>query len=178
MWKEWRHTRPPACPDQDWQEKWAPPCPDGNPQRLLEILGFRLKGEDYLQFRVVLRRPCYEGLCQLIVDEHPDRIYVRAIACLPDLDEEDEEVDANADTQASADKPDPPDSWWEPIVGELDCGYTWWLDAPLGERVIIDVDTGRELPLFILRLGTDDTSVYVPRPQGSLWPPDDLPEAG
>jgi hypothetical protein len=158
MGDEWRHTRPAACPDADWLAKWAPPCPDGNPQRLCEIVAFRLKGEDYLQVRVILRRDEDSGVCQLIVDEHADRIYVRAIACRSHED----------DRSAS--------SWLQ--TDEIDCGCNWWLDAPLGERIVIDVDTGRELPLLIPRWGTGEPSLHVPRPPGLLWPPDDLADAG
>ena len=157
MSNEWRHTKPSACPDEDWLAKWAPPCPDRNPQRLLEIVGFRLKGADYLQLRVVLRRGD-EGVCQAIIDEHPDRLYVRAIACLP---EEPERSDV---------------SWIR--TGEVDCPCNWWLDAPLGERVVIDVDTGKELPLYIPRWDTHETDLYVPRPPGPLWPPEDVASAG
>jgi hypothetical protein len=46
------------------------------------------------------------------------------------------------------------------------------LDAPLGDRAVIDFDSGEPLPLFIPRWGTDDRSVYVTRPEGNLWPPD------
>jgi hypothetical protein len=155
MFDGWRDTKPIACPDDDWQAKWAPPCPEGNPQRLLEILGFRLKGADYLQLRVVLRRSLDNGVCQAVIDEHPDRIYVRAIACLREEEEEEEER---------------PDLSWIPSE-EADCPCNWWLDAPLAERVVIDVDTGAELPLYIPRWGTGEPSLYVPRPPGLLWPP-------
>jgi hypothetical protein len=37
-----------------WVDKWAPPCPLGYPQRLLELVGLRLKAADLLQLRVVL----------------------------------------------------------------------------------------------------------------------------
>jgi hypothetical protein len=44
----------------------------------------------------------------------------------------------------------------------------------LADRVVIDFDSGRPLPLFIPRSGTDERSVYVPRPRGSLWPPENV----
>lgn len=157
MSDEPRETVPWACTYEEWLEKWAPPCPDGNHQRLLEILGFRLKGADYLQLRVVLRKGD-NGVCQLVVEEHPDRIYVRALACLKEEDEEE-------------------DGYWLPGE-EVDCPCTWWLDAPLGERVVIDQDSGEELPVLIPRWGTGERSLYVPRPPGSLWPPDDRTRAG
>lgn len=135
--------------DHGLLEKWAPECPDGNPQRLCEILGFRLKGADYLQLRVVLGG-LDRGVCQAIVEEHPDRVYVRALACL----HEDESA-CNAPRLLS---------------DEVDCPCNVWLDAPLDERIVIDVDSGRPLPLFVPGWGTGERSVYVPRPSGSLWP--------
>lgn len=132
MSNEPREPVPWASTHEEWKEKWAPPCPDGNCQRLLKILGFRLKGADYLQLRVVLRRGD-NGVCQLIVDEHPDRIYVRALSCVKE-EAEDE------------------DWYWLP-THEVDCPCTWWLDAPLGERIIIDEDSGRQLPALHPPLG-------------------------
>ena len=150
--------RPPFEHDQDegtlggydnpeWLEKWAPKCPDGNPQRLCEILGFRLKGADYLQLRVVLGA-LDRGVCQAIIEEHPDRVFVRALACLHE--------DESARNTTLSD--------------ETDCPCNVWLDAPLDERVVIDIDSGRPLRLFIPGWGTEEPSVYVPRPSGSLWP--------
>jgi hypothetical protein len=73
---------------------------------LCQILGFRLKGEDYLQQRVVLRSGD-NGVCQVVIDEHPSLLLVRAIVCL------------GADD--------------------------------------------------------DEPSLYIPKPPGPLWPPDDMP---
>lgn len=138
--------------DPEWLEKWTPTCPDGNPQRLCEILGFRLKGPDYLQLRVVLT-PRDRGVCQIIMEAHPDRLYVRALACLHE------------------DEPERDASGWR--SDETDCPCRVWLDEPLGEKVVIDVDSGEPLPLFIPRRSDDEPSRYVPRPSGNLWPPRD-----
>jgi hypothetical protein len=137
--------------DAAWLERWAPPCPDGSPQRLCEILGFRLKGADYLQLRVVLT-PSDHGVCQAIIEEHEDRIYVRALVC---FDEDRVALDRRSSMR-----------------DETDCPCNVWLDAPLDERVVIDVDSGEPLPLFIPHWDTDEPSLYVPRPAGCLWPPD------
>ena len=162
---------PTALSHEDWLAKWAPPCPDGNPQRLLEILGFRLKGADLLQLRVVLKQDD-GGVCQAIVEEHPDRVYVRALACLEEEEEEEKE--------------DWPDSFSQPTEGgnpgwrrprEIDCPCNVWLDAPLDERVVIDVDSDEELPFFIPRWGTGEPSLYVPRPPGPVWSPPEPPLA-
>jgi hypothetical protein len=135
----------------EWLEKWAPECPDGDPQRLCELLGFRLKGRDHLQLRVVLRS-LDRGVCQLIIEEHPDRVYVRALAC-----EHEDESGSNAS-----------------VPQETDCPCNVWLDAPLDERIVVDIDSGRPLPLFVPGWGSGKPSIYVPRPTGSLWPPPPL----
>jgi hypothetical protein len=134
-----------------WIEKWAPKCPLGYPQHLLTLLGFRQKAVDCVQLRVVLG--WRDGICDVIVDEHPDLVYVRVLACHP----EDE-----------ADDPRDPDRSREAV----DCPCRVYLDAPLGERIVIDVDSGEPLPMFIPRWGTGERSLYVPRPKGNLWPPD------
>jgi hypothetical protein len=134
-----------------WMDKWAPPCPLGHRQRLLELLGFRLKAEDCLQLRLALG--WRDGICAAIVDEHPDLVYVRTLACRP-KDEAD-------------DPPDPDCS-----RNDVDCGCRVYLDAPLGERVVIDVDSGEPLPMLIPRWGTGEPSFYIPRPTGNLWPPE------
>jgi hypothetical protein len=115
-----------------------------------ELLGFRLKGEDYLQLRAVLPGGPWGGSCTRLVDEHEERVDVRVLLCSP------------LDTRE--------------VTTECDCPFNVWLDAPLGERNVVDVDTGRELPLFIPNWDTDEPSLYVPRPPGSLWPPGDLDE--
>jgi hypothetical protein len=136
--------------DPAWLDRWAPKCPDGNPQRLCEIIAFRLKGADYLQLRVALR-PADNGVCRAIVDEHPDRIYVRALACL---------------------KEDPPrHRARRSQIDETDCPCNVWLDGPLAERIVIDFDSNEPLPLYIPRWGTGEPSLCVPRPPGNLWPP-------
>jgi hypothetical protein len=88
------------------------------------------------------------GVCQAIVDESPDRIVVRALACMP----EDEEHVVCRD---------------EP----MSCPLNLWLDVPLGHRVVIDFDSEKELPFYIPHWGTDEPDEYVPRPPGDLWPP-------
>jgi hypothetical protein len=79
-------------------------------------------------------------------------VVVRALACM-------------------VDEPPVPNEFCRP--GHMvDCPCNVPLDAPLGERAVIDFDSGDPLPLFIPRWGTDERSVYVLRPEGSLWPPD------
>ena len=128
----------------------TPPCPDGRPQRLCELLGFRPKSVDLLQLRVVLR-DSDGGVCHATVEEHSDRVCVRAVACL-EVDEE---------------------TGWpiRPCGREMDCPIRVWLHAPLGARIVIDLDTGQELPYFIPHRHLDEPSFYVPRPPGDLWPP-------
>lgn len=151
----WLDTPPPEILDADeareWRAKWAPCCPDGDPQRVCEILGFRPKSVDLLQLRVVLRASDH-GVCTAIVDEHPDHIDVRVLACMPD------------------DTPYPRDG---PAPKEMDCPIRVLLDAPLGTRDVIDIDTGEALPFYIPRFDVDGPpGRYIPRPPGNLWPPD------
>jgi hypothetical protein len=126
----------------------TPPCPDGNPQRLLEILGFRLKAPDLLQLRAVLYRD--EGGCLPVIDEQPDCVRVRLVACWD---------------------PDEVPSHHSLVdVRGTDCPFRVWLDAPLGPRPVIDLDTGEELALYLPGWHLDKPSRYVPRPPGDVWP--------
>lgn len=148
------YTPPDDEADRDEGDGWwvparTQPCPDGDPQRLCQILGFRLKGEDLLQLRVVL---CDfdNGVCQAVVDEQPDCIRVRVVACIRT-----DEIPLHQ----------------SPAPSEMDCPVRVWLDEPLGPRPIIDLDTGEELPLFLPRRNLNQSSRYVPRPPGDVWPP-------
>ena len=111
-----------------WREKWAPPCPDGSPQELRPPLGFRERNIGELELRVPLCRGDH-GACQVIVDERDDEVYVRVLVC---RDEQ------------QADGPRHRRSY-------TDCPVRVWLDRPLGDRAVIDVDSDDEL------------SVYTPR---------------
>ena len=110
-----------------WCEKWAPKCPDGKPQRLRHALAHRERNLCELELRVPLGRG-EGGVCQLVVDERQDEVYVRVLVC----------VDRESDS----------------VMGPreyVDWPVRVWLERPLGGRVVIDVDTGRELPLRIPR---------------------------
>jgi hypothetical protein len=110
-----------------WCERWAPKCPDGNPQRLRHALAYRERNLRELELRVPLGRD-EGGVCQLVVDERGDEVYVRVLVC----------VDGESDS----------------VVGPreyVDCPVRVWLERPLGERVVIDVDTGQELALRVPR---------------------------
>lgn len=108
-----------------WREKWAPSCPDGNPQQLRAALGFRERNVGELELRVPLGGHD-RGVCRVVVDERDDEVYVRVLVCC--YDEEDEPThSARAYT---------------------DCPVRVWLERPLDERAVIDVDTDDELPLY------------------------------
>ncbi len=141
--------------DPEWYAKWAPPCPGARPQRMCEIVGFRLKGADYLQLRVILRDGD-GGVCQMIVEEHDDVVFVHALACC--------DPEREAPRKGRARTPD---------RHETDCPCNVWLEAPLGERVVVNYENDEPLPLYIPRRGTDEPSELVPRPPGDLWPPSD-----
>lgn len=107
---------------REWCEKWAPPCPDGNPRRLRRARGFRERNLGELELRVVLGGDGV-GVCQVIVEEHDDEVYVRVLIHY--------------------------DEYGGPAsLDYTDCPVRVWLDRPLGERAVIDVDSDEELPLY------------------------------
>jgi hypothetical protein len=108
-----------------WVEKWAPRCPDGSPQRLRRALGFRERSVGELELRVPLGADDH-GACQVIVDERGDEVYVRVLVC---YDERDDDAPFRAREYT-------------------DCPVRVWLEKPLGQRAVIDVDSDEELPLF------------------------------
>jgi hypothetical protein len=111
----------------EWCAKWAPPCPVGNPQRLRRALGFRERNVAELELRVPFNLSEHEGACQVIVDERDDEVYVRVAVC---YDEDEDDV--------------------RPRRREyVDCPVRVWLDRPLGDRAVIDVDDDEELPLCV-----------------------------
>jgi hypothetical protein len=106
--------------------KWAPPCPDGRPQRLCHPLGFRERDVGELELRVALGGDD-GGVCQVVVDERDEEVYVRVVVCRHD-----------DDGRASRAR-----------TGSMDCPVRVWLEQPLGDRTVIDVDSDERLPLFI-----------------------------
>jgi hypothetical protein len=125
-WVGREYDRPLPQPDPERRcefcDKWAPRCPDGNPQRLRRALGFRERNIRELELRVPLGGND-GGVCQVVVDERPAEVYVRVLVCCRD------------DRTTSRDE-------------ELDCPVRVWLEQPLGERAVIDVDNDEELRLY------------------------------
>lgn len=111
-------------PSAEWRQKWMPPCPDGNPQRLCRALGFRERSVSELELRAA-RGGDDGGVCQVVVEERDEEVYVRVLVCR----------DPEGSAPGSRDYIDSP--------------VRAWLDKPLGERAVIDVDSDEELPLFI-----------------------------
>jgi hypothetical protein len=116
---EWDHEA-----HERWCARWAPRCPDGNPQRVGRILGFRERSLEELELRVVLGGSDL-GACHVVVDEHDHEVYVRVLVCL-----------------------DPDERAERRTRDYLNWPVRVWLDHPLEGRVVIDVDTGEELPLY------------------------------
>jgi len=115
----------------EWCATWAPPCPVGNPQRLRHALGFWERSVAELELRVPLSLSEPEGACQVIVDERDDQVYVTRRGVLQDEEYEDED-DVRPRRREY-----------------VDCPVRVWLDRPLGERAVIDVDDDEELPLYV-----------------------------
>jgi hypothetical protein len=125
-----------------WREKWAPRRPDGSPQRLAHPLGFRERNVGELELRVALGAPDH-GACQVIVDEQDDEVYVRVLVCYDEADD-----DRRSRTREYT-----------------DCPVRVWLEKPLGQRAVIDVDSDEELPLFTPSWFDD-----VPQPDAGYRP--------
>jgi hypothetical protein len=121
----WPISEPADEADGGWWDPW-PVCPDGNPQELRHALGFRERNIGELELRVELGGHD-RGVCQLIVDERDDEVFVRVVVCCYDEDDE----SALADREY------------------LDWPVRVWLERPLGQRAVIDTDTDEKLPLFI-----------------------------
>jgi hypothetical protein len=99
-------------------------CLDGRRQRLCHPLGFRERGVGELELRVLLG-PGEDGVCQVIVEERVEEVYVRVLVhCAED------------DASARRDR------------GYVDCPVRVELDEPLGERAVIDYDDDEELLLY------------------------------
>jgi hypothetical protein len=65
------------------------------------------------------------GACQVIVEESDDMVLVRVLVCF------DEQADA-----------------FPPAREFVNCPVRVWLDRPLANRTVVDVDSNEELPLF------------------------------
>lgn len=102
-------------------DTWEHDCPIGNPQRERRCIGYREREPGRLQLRVPLG--VGEGVCQAIVDEHDEVIYVRVLVCYEDGDEQLPQDYCN-------------------------CPVHVYLDRPLGDRKVIDADERTEVPLY------------------------------
>ncbi|MHB1569927.1 MAG: hypothetical protein ACYC0H_12040 [Solirubrobacteraceae bacterium] len=98
-----------------------PPCPDGTPQRLRHPLGFRERNLRELELRVLLGEH-EDGVCSILVEEHEDEVHVRVLV--------------------HRDRSGPPSRHF------CDCPVRVWLEHPLGDRAVVDIDANEELPLF------------------------------
>lgn len=107
-----------------WVERWTSPCPDRRPQRVANCLGHREREPGRLQLRVALTRG--EGVCDVIVEEDQDTVRVRLLVCYDE---------------------DCLESWADREY--TDCPVHVYLDQPLGDRTVIDVQTDEPVPLFV-----------------------------
>jgi hypothetical protein len=106
-----------------WLEKWAPECR----RRVRRALGFRERSIGELELRVPLGGDDH-GMCRVILDEGDNEVYVRVLVCCCD-DRDDDGTRREREY--------------------TDCPVRVWLERPLGERAVIDVDSDDELPLYI-----------------------------
>lgn len=105
-----------------WLERWAPRCPDDNRQIVRRPEGFRERNPRELELRVLLGC-CFEGACQVVVDERPTEVYVRVILCA----EEERYLASRRERHYT------------------DCPVRVWLNDRLGDRAVIDVDSDEQL---------------------------------
>jgi hypothetical protein len=108
-----------------WCEQWAPKCPIGNQRVVRRPLGFWERNVCQLELRVAIGSN-ENGVCDVIVDEHDDEVHVRVLLC---YDPDDDESFARQREY-------------------VDCPVRVWLDRPLGQRAVIDVDSDEELPIY------------------------------
>jgi len=101
-------------------------CPDGQRQRVCHPLGFWERNVEELELRVLLGRG-EDGVCQVIVEETDEEVYVRVLVHCGD------EHDAPARRGR----------------GYMDCPVRVWLDEALAERAVIDFDLDEELDLYV-----------------------------
>jgi hypothetical protein len=105
-----------------WMQKWAPRCPLGNPSFPRKIIACREREPGRLQLRVALS--VEEGICEVVVEEDEKTVRVRALICY--------------------DEDDPPGR-----REFVNCPVHVYLDRPLKDREVVDVQTGAVLPLFV-----------------------------
>lgn len=101
-----------------------PACPLGLPQNARECLGYRERDPGRLQLRIPMLYN--EGVCDVALDEYPSHIVVCVVVCRRDDDEE--------------------RSWYPGFAEERTHAY---LDAPLDDRMLIDSETGKAVPLYV-----------------------------
>jgi hypothetical protein len=114
-----RHKPPPTKPFQ----RWAPPCPAGHPQRPTPAIAHRDKLNGLIQLRALMQPA--DGICSVVIQESYDLVLVRVILCRPH------------------------DDWDDDDESELfNCPVRIWLDEPLDDRWVIDVEAGKRLPPY------------------------------
>ena len=136
-WRPWDgHSRCLAPPfdAEDWSaERWdeedyaawtRSTCPAGRPQRAERCLGHRELVPHGLQLRVLLSGD--EGVCDVSVEEDEDAVRVRVHVCYS--------VPRSKDGVDRAHR---------------NCPVHLYLNEPLGDRTVIDLETGRAVPLFV-----------------------------
>lgn len=106
----------------EWLWKWAPRCPDGRPSVPRQIIAYREREPGRLQLRVPLSGG--NGVCEVVVEEDEKTVRVRALV-------HDDDEDGPGSHEC------------------VNCPVHVYLDRPLQDRQVVDVETGAALPLFV-----------------------------
>jgi hypothetical protein len=102
----------------------TPRCPLGLTQQPRACLGRYERGDRWLQIRMLMRDD--EGVCTVLVEEDESSVTVRVITCRSD---------------------DPVDRLGYP--GYAEERHHVSIEAPLGDRTVLDHQTGRPMPFYV-----------------------------
>jgi hypothetical protein len=101
-----------------------PSCPLGLGQRSRACLGYYERGHLRLQIRMLMVDN--EGVCTVLVEEDKSSVTIRVITCRSD---------------------DPEDRLGYP--GYAEERHHVWIETPLGDRTVLDHETGRPMPFYV-----------------------------
>lgn len=114
-------------------DPWESPCPDGNLQIPRLCAGYMEREPGRLQLRIDLysNSLAAEGICDVLVKEEEQDVFVRVFICWPETDLTGEEASFGSEDAAEQ----------EHQTGWTSCLYHIDLDAPLNGRTVRDLFT-------------------------------------